>query len=342
MITGESGTGKELVSRALHDYGRRRGGPFIAINMAAIPRELIESELFGHERGAFTGALNRGIGRFEQAAGGTLFLDEIGDMPPEAQTRLLRVLQEGEFTTVGGRNPIKANVRIVAATHRDLRQSIRQGLFREDLFYRLNVFSITVPPLKDRKDDIPALARYALARFEFRGRGFITALVLGALLIPPPLLLAPGYQLLHGLGMLDTLTGLIIPAIAPAFGVFLFRQSVLSTVPTELIEAARIDGCSEFRTFTTVVLPLVRPMIGTFLMITFLGVWNNFITPQVVLQSPERFPLSVAVAQLRGIYYQEYGLQMAGTVVAILPVMLMFLLMQREFVSGLTSGAVKG
>ncbi|MCE2918845.1 MAG: sigma 54-interacting transcriptional regulator, partial [Roseomonas sp.] len=129
MVTGESGTGKELIARALHDYGKRRSGPFVAINMAAIPRELIEAELFGHERGAFTGALNRGIGRFEQAAGGTLFLDEIGDMPPEAQTRLLRVLQEGEFTTVGGRQPIKANVRIVAATHRDLRHQIRQGLF---------------------------------------------------------------------------------------------------------------------------------------------------------------------------------------------------------------------
>ncbi|MCE2918861.1 MAG: sigma 54-interacting transcriptional regulator, partial [Roseomonas sp.] len=129
MVTGESGTGKELIARALHDYGKRRAGPFVAINMAAIPRELIEAELFGHERGAFTGALNRGIGRFEQAAGGTLFLDEIGDMPPEAQTRLLRVLQEGEFTTVGGRQPIKANVRIVAATHRDLRHQIRQGLF---------------------------------------------------------------------------------------------------------------------------------------------------------------------------------------------------------------------
>ena len=127
MITGESGTGKELVARALHDYGKRRAGPFVAINMAAIPRELIESELFGHERGAFTGALNRGIGRFEQAAGGTLFLDEIGDMPPEAQTRLLRVLQEGEFTTVGGRQPIKANVRIVAATHRDLRAADPPG-----------------------------------------------------------------------------------------------------------------------------------------------------------------------------------------------------------------------
>jgi two-component system nitrogen regulation response regulator GlnG len=169
MITGESGTGKELVSRALHDYGRRRGGPFIAINMAAIPRELIESELFGHERGAFTGALNRGVGRFEQAAGGTLFLDEIGDMPPEAQTRLLRVLQEGEFTTVGGRTPIKANVRIVAATHRDLRQSIRQGLFREDLFYRLNVVPIRLPPLRERLEDIPLLARHFLDRAKASG-----------------------------------------------------------------------------------------------------------------------------------------------------------------------------
>ena len=156
MITGESGTGKELVARALHDYGRRRAGPFVAVNMAAIPRELIESELFGHERGAFTGALNRGVGRFEQAAGGTLFLDEIGDMPAEAQTRLLRVLQEGEFTTVGGRQPVKANVRIVAATHRDLRQSIRQGLFREDLFYRLNVVPIRLPPLRERTGGHPA------------------------------------------------------------------------------------------------------------------------------------------------------------------------------------------
>ena len=169
MITGESGTGKELVARALHDYGRRRGGPFVAINMAAIPRELIESELFGHERGAFTGALNRGVGRFEQAAGGTLFLDEIGDMPPEAQTRLLRVLQEGEFTTVGGRQPIKANVRIVAATHRDLRQAIRQGLFREDLFYRLNVVPIRLPPLRERIEDIPLLARHFLERARAAG-----------------------------------------------------------------------------------------------------------------------------------------------------------------------------
>ncbi|HET6184079.1 MAG TPA: nitrogen regulation protein NR(I) [Acetobacteraceae bacterium] len=164
MINGESGTGKELVARALHDHGKRRGGPFVAINMAAIPRELIESELFGHERGAFTGALARNAGRFEQANGGTLFLDEIGDMPPEAQTRLLRVLQEGEFTTVGGRQPIKANVRIIAATHRDLRTAIRQGLFREDLFYRLNVVPIRLPPLRERAEDIPLLARHFLDR----------------------------------------------------------------------------------------------------------------------------------------------------------------------------------
>jgi two-component system nitrogen regulation response regulator GlnG len=169
MINGESGTGKELVARALHEHGKRRGGPFVAINMAAIPRELIESELFGHERGAFTGALNRSAGRFEQASGGTLFLDEIGDMPAEAQTRLLRVLQEGEFTTVGGRQPIKANVRIIAATHRDLRAAIRQGLFREDLFYRLNVVPIRLPPLRERVEDIPLLAHHFLERARLDG-----------------------------------------------------------------------------------------------------------------------------------------------------------------------------
>ncbi len=169
MINGESGTGKELVARALHDYGRRRGGPFVAINMAAIPRELIESELFGHERGAFTGATQRSQGRFEQAAAGTLFLDEIGDMPAEAQTRLLRVLQEGEFTTVGGRQPIRANVRIIAATHRDLRAAIRQGQFREDLFYRLNVVPIRLPPLRERAEDVADLARHFLAQAQDGG-----------------------------------------------------------------------------------------------------------------------------------------------------------------------------
>src|SRR5213595_3754389 len=163
MITGESGTGKELVARALHNFGKRRNGQFVAINMAAIPRELIESELFGHEKGAFTGATTRSMGRFEQAQGGTLFLDEIGDMPIDAQTRLLRVLQEGEFTAVGGRVPIRADVRIVAATHNDLRQLIRQGLFREDLFYRLNVAPIRLPPLRERTADIPVLVRHFAA-----------------------------------------------------------------------------------------------------------------------------------------------------------------------------------
>ena len=164
MISGESGTGKELVARALHDYGKRRSGPFVAINMAAIPRDLIESELFGHEKGAFTGANTRSSGRFEQAEGGTLFLDEIGDMPMEAQTRLLRVLQQGEYTTVGGRTPIKADVRIIAATNKDLRQLIQQGLFREDLFFRLNVVPLRLPPLRERTEDIPDLIRHFFAR----------------------------------------------------------------------------------------------------------------------------------------------------------------------------------
>ncbi len=169
MISGESGTGKELVARALHDYGKRRNGPFVAINMAAIPRELIESELFGHEKGAFTGATARSSGRFEQAQGGTLFLDEIGDMPMEAQTRLLRVLQEGEYTTVGGRVPMKADVRIIAATHRDLRHAIRQGIFREDLYYRLAVVPIRLPPLRHRTEDIAALTHHFLAQAAAEG-----------------------------------------------------------------------------------------------------------------------------------------------------------------------------
>jgi len=169
MISGESGTGKELFARALHTYGKRRSGPFVAINMAAIPRELIESELFGHEKGAFTGATARSIGRFEQANGGTLFLDEIGDMPLEAQTRLLRVLQESEYTTVGGRTPIRTDVRIIAATHRDLRQLIEKGLFREDLFFRLNVVPLRLPPLRERTEDIPLLVRHFFAQAAAEG-----------------------------------------------------------------------------------------------------------------------------------------------------------------------------
>jgi len=164
MITGESGTGKELVARALHRHSPRAGKPFIAINTAAIPRELLESELFGHERGAFTGAQAQRRGRFEQAEGGTFFLDEIGDMPPELQTRLLRVLSDGHFYRVGGHQPIKANVRVIAATHQDLEARVKQGLFREDLFHRLNVIRLRLPPLRERPEDIAPLARHFLAK----------------------------------------------------------------------------------------------------------------------------------------------------------------------------------
>jgi len=169
MILGESGTGKELVARAVHDLGPRRAAPFVAVNMAAIPRELIESELFGHERGAFTGAAARASGRFEQAEGGTLFLDEIGDMPLDAQTRLLRVLQSREFTAVGGARVQRADVRIIAATNQDLRRLIDIGRFREDLYYRLNVVPLRLPPLRARADDITALARHFLDRAAAEG-----------------------------------------------------------------------------------------------------------------------------------------------------------------------------
>ena len=164
LITGESGTGKELVASALHRHSPRAARPFIAINTAAIPKELLESELFGHERGAFTGAQSMRRGRFEQAEGGTLFLDEIGDMPPELQTRLLRVLSDGHFYRVGGHQPIKASVRVIAATHQDLETRVKQGLFREDLFHRLNVIRLRLPPLRERREDIPLLAKYFLQK----------------------------------------------------------------------------------------------------------------------------------------------------------------------------------
>jgi two-component system nitrogen regulation response regulator GlnG len=163
LITGESGTGKELVARALHGHGSRANGPFVALNAAAIPRDLLEAELFGHERGAFTGANTLRRGRFEEANGGTLFLDEIGDMPLELQTRLLRVLAEGSFYRVGGSQPVRVDVRIVAATHQPLEQRVEQGLFREDLFHRLNVIRLRLPPLRERVEDIPALANHFLA-----------------------------------------------------------------------------------------------------------------------------------------------------------------------------------
>ncbi|HEU0186289.1 MAG TPA: nitrogen regulation protein NR(I) [Gallionellaceae bacterium] len=164
LINGESGTGKELVAHALHRHSPRADKPFIAINTAAIPKDLLESELFGHERGAFTGAAATRRGRFEQAEGGTLFLDEIGDMPAELQTRLLRVLSDGNFYRVGGHQPIKSNVRIIAATHQNLEDRVKQGLFREDLFHRLNVIRLRLPPLRERREDIPLLARYFLQK----------------------------------------------------------------------------------------------------------------------------------------------------------------------------------
>ena len=164
LITGESGSGKELVARALHKHSPRGNGPFVAINTAAIPKDLLESELFGHERGAFTGAQTTRRGRFEQADGGTLFLDEIGDMPFDLQTRLLRVLSDGQFYRVGGHNPMRSNVRVIAATHQNLEDRVRQGVFREDLFHRLNVIRLRLPALRERREDVPALARYFLQK----------------------------------------------------------------------------------------------------------------------------------------------------------------------------------
>lgn len=187
-----------------------------------------------------------------------------------------------------------------------------------------------------------AMGGYALAKLRFRGRAAITTVVLSALIIPGPLLLAPGYQLLYQLGLLDTYAGLLLPGLTPAFGVFLFRQAMLNGVPDELIEAARIDGAGEVRIFFEMVLPLVRPMFGAFLLVSFLGAWNNFIGPQIILQSPELQPLSVALNNLRGVYGTDYGLIMAGTLISVAPVMCLFLLLQNEFISGLTAGAVKG
>lgn len=187
-----------------------------------------------------------------------------------------------------------------------------------------------------------AMGGYAIAKHRFPGRAALTTIILLSLVVPSSLLIAPVYQLLYRLGLLDSFASLILPALAPAFGVYLFRQASLAGVPDELLEAARIDGCGEVRMFFMVALPLVRPMVGAFLLITFLGTWNNFIGPQIVLQTPEKFPLSVAVAQLKGTYQQDYGMLMAGTLVSVVPVMCLFLLLQREFIAGLTSGAVKG
>lgn len=187
-----------------------------------------------------------------------------------------------------------------------------------------------------------AMGGFALALYRFRGKTAATIVILATIIIPPQLLIAPQYQLLFQLNLLDTFTGLILPAAAPAFGVFLFRQAALTSIPKSLMESARIDGCGEIRFFFVIGLPLLRPMIGAFMLITFLATWNNFISPQVVLQSPGKFPLSVAVAQLQGVYYQEYGLLMAATLLSVAPVLVLFIILQKEFISGLTAGAVKG
>ena len=187
-----------------------------------------------------------------------------------------------------------------------------------------------------------AMAGYALARLDFVGKRVVLWLVLAGLIVPPTLLVAPGYQVLYSLNLIDSLWGLILPAAAPALGVYLFRQAIQTAVPRELLEAARMDGCGDVRAFFRVVLPLVQPMVSAFLLLSFLAMWNNFLSPQVVLQEPRSFPLAVTIAQLKNVYYQDYGLLMAGTLFAILPVAMLFLVLQKDFVAGLTAGAVKG
>jgi ABC-type glycerol-3-phosphate transport system permease component len=187
-----------------------------------------------------------------------------------------------------------------------------------------------------------AAGGYGLSKFQFRGRGPVTSAILGTVVLPAALLMGPAFETLFHLGLVDSYLGVILPALAPAFGLYLFRQAMINSVPNDILESARIDGCGEVRIFFQIVLPVVRPMISAYLIISFIQIWNNFITPQIVLQSPERHPLSVAIFNLKGLYADDYSLIMAGTLVSIAPVMLLFLLLQREFISGLTSGAVKG
>lgn len=217
------------------------------------------------------------------------------------------------------------------------------NLFREEGFGRSILNSFFFASVNSILSTLgAAMGGYALAKFDFRGKNVIMIVVLGSLVIPGALMLAPGYQLIYWFGLLDSYTGLILPGLAPAFGIFLFRQAMVNGVPGEMLEAARIDGAGEIRMFFIIAMPMVRPMIGAFILITFLGTWNNFIGPQIMLQTPEKFPLAVAIAQLRGQYSQEYGMIMAGTLVSIAPMLILFLLLQREFIAGLTAGAVKG
>lgn len=187
-----------------------------------------------------------------------------------------------------------------------------------------------------------AAGGYALSKFHFRGRETITTFILATVVLPGALLLGPGFETLFHLGLVDTYAGVILPGLAPAFGIYLFRQAMINSVPEDILESARLDGCGEFRIFFQIVLPIVRPMISAYLIIVFIATWNSFIQPQIVLQSPERHPLAVAIFSLRGLYGDDYSLIMAGTLVSIAPVMILFLLLQKEFISGLTSGAVKG
>ncbi|MEO6876722.1 MAG: carbohydrate ABC transporter permease [Opitutaceae bacterium] len=187
-----------------------------------------------------------------------------------------------------------------------------------------------------------AMGGYGLSKFRFRGRETLTFTILGTVVLPVALLLSPRFETLFHLGLVNRYLGVFLPAFAPAFGLYLFRQAMLNSVPNDILESARLDGCGEIRIFFQIVLPIVRPMVSAFLIITFIGLWNDYITPQIILQSPELQPLSVAITNLKGLHTDDYGLIMAGTLVSITPVMGLFFLLQREFISGLTSGAVKG
>ena len=187
-----------------------------------------------------------------------------------------------------------------------------------------------------------AMGGYGLSKFKFSGRHTLTTAILGTVVLPGALLLVPRFETLYHLGLVDRYLGIFLPAVAPAFGLYLFRQAMLNSVPADILESARIDGCGEIRIFFQIVLPIVRPMISAYLIISFIALWNDYITPQIMLQSPERQPLSVVIFSLKGLYADDYSLMLAGTLVSIAPVMLLFFLLQREFISGLTSGAVKG
>ncbi len=224
---------------------------------------------------------------------------------------------------------------LTTGNYRSLFQQMPFGLYMINSLFIASITSVFATLFA-------AMGGYALAKFQFRGRNFFTALILGALIVPPVLLLAPGYQVLYFLNLLDSHAGIILPALAPAFGVFLFRQAMINSLPRDLLESARIEGCNEYQIFFVIVLPLVRPMVGAFVLLTFLATWNNYITPQIILQTEELYPVSLGIAQLRGLYFDEYGVIMAGTVIAISPVMVLFFFLQKEFIAGLTSGAIKG